>query len=69
MVEKSTKTIVLSGEHELDADELAFYKAQTKIQDDEEVKNHIAAVQAKALKVFPYNSIKRLGYVVTDYAM
>ena len=61
---KVTKTINLSEEYELDADELAFFKAQTKIQDDEEVKSHIAAVQAKALTVHPYPCIKKLGYVV-----
>ena len=65
MVETPTKIIDLSDEYELDADELAFFKAQTKIQDDEEVKSHIATVQAKALKVYPYPCIKRMGYVVT----
>ena len=65
MVETPTTIINLSEEYELTVDELAFFKAQTKIQDDEELKSHIVAVQAKALKVFPYPCIKRLGYVVT----
>ena len=69
MVETPTTITNLSEEYELTVDELAFFKAQTKIQDDEEVKSHIAAVKAKALKVFPYPSIKRLGYVVPAYAI
>jgi hypothetical protein len=59
------ETIKFEDEYELDADELAFYKAQTKIQGDEELKTHIAAVQANALQVFPYPCIKMLGYAVT----
>jgi hypothetical protein len=59
-----TETIKFHGD-ELDADELAFFKAQTKIQDDDELKSHITAVQAKAYKFYPYPCIKRLGYVVT----
>ena len=69
MGETPTEIINLSTEFELNVDSLAFFKAQTKIQDDDEVKSHIAAVKAKALKVFPYPSIKRLGYVVSAYAI
>jgi hypothetical protein len=65
MVETVTETIKFEDKYELDADELAFYKAQTRIQGDEELKSHIAAVQANALEVFPYPCIKRLGYVIT----
>ena len=69
MVETPTKIINLSDEYELSVDELAFFKARTKIHDDDELKSHIAAIQAKASKVFPYPCIKRLGYVVTAYVM
>ena len=69
MIETPPGIINFSDEFELNADSLAFFKAQTKIQDDEEVKSHIAAVQAKASKVFPYPSIRRLGYVVTADAI
>jgi hypothetical protein len=68
MVEAPTEIIHLS-EYELNGDKLAFFKAQSKIQDDEEVKSHIAAVQAKASAVHPYPCIKRLGYVATVYVM
>jgi len=65
MVEKPTETVDFSDEYELDADELAFFKAQTKIQDDVELKNHIAAVRAKAYAFYPYPCIKRLGLKIT----
>ena len=41
----------------LNEDELAFFKAQTKIDDEEELKNHISAVQAKAYSIYPYRCI------------
>ena len=63
MVEIPTETIKIHND-ELDADELAFFKARTKIQDDDELRSHIATVEAKALKVYPY-PVKRSGYVVT----
>ena len=65
MAEKPTETIDLSDEYELNADEFAFFKAQTKIHDDEELKNHIAAIRTKAYTFYPYPCIKRLGYVMT----
>jgi hypothetical protein len=64
MVEIPTEIIYLSDEYEIDADVLAFFKAQTNIQDDEELKGHMAAIQAKAYQVFPYPCIKTMGYVV-----
>ena len=45
MGETPTEIINLSTEFELNVDSLAFFKAQTKIQDDDEVKSHIAAVK------------------------
>ena len=65
MVDKPTETMDLSDEYELDADELAFFKAQTKIQDEEELKSHITAVRTRAYKIYPYPCIKTLGYVMT----
>jgi hypothetical protein len=62
MVEMPTETIKF--DYELDADELTFFKAQTKIQDDEELKTRIAAVQAEAYKVYPYHCVMSMGYVV-----
>ena len=63
MVEIPTETIKIHDDN-LDADDLAFYKARTKIQDDDELERHISAVEAKALKVYPY-PVKRSKYVVT----
>jgi hypothetical protein len=65
MVEIPTEIISLSDQYELIADELVFFKAQTKIQDDEELKNHIVVVRDKAFKIYPYPCIKRLGYGMT----
>ncbi|KAF7375029.1 hypothetical protein MSAN_00389000 [Mycena sanguinolenta] len=46
-----------------DPDELAFLKQQTRIQDEEELKVHVFAVQKKAYKVCPYPCIRRFGFV------
>lgn len=37
--------------YHLDPDELEFFKVQTGIQDEEELKEHIIAIQAEAWKV------------------
>ena len=49
----------------LTEDELAFFKTQTKIGDNDELKNHIFAVRAKAQGVFPYGCISR--FMFTKY--
>ena len=46
----------------LTKDELAFFKAQTGIDDEEELKNHIFAIQAKAYSVFPYPCIRNFMF-------
>ncbi len=46
----------------LTEDELAFFKAQTRIDDDEKLKDHIFAVQAKAHSVYPYTCIRRFAF-------
>jgi hypothetical protein len=43
--------------YKLDADEKAFFKEQTGIVDDEELKRHIIRVQREAYAVFPYPCI------------
>ncbi|EIW83297.1 hypothetical protein CONPUDRAFT_152322 [Coniophora puteana RWD-64-598 SS2] len=50
--------------YRLTADEASFYKAQTGITDDDELKKHIMAVQAKAYQVFPYSCIRSFGFSV-----
>ncbi|TDL28238.1 hypothetical protein BD410DRAFT_782209 [Rickenella mellea] len=42
----------------LDSKELNFFKSQTGINNDEELKAHIFAVQAKAFAVYPYPCIQ-----------
>jgi hypothetical protein len=49
----------------LTEDELAFFKAQTGIDDDEKLKDHIFAIQAKAHNVYPYPCIRR--FMFTKY--
>ncbi|KAJ7467478.1 hypothetical protein FB451DRAFT_1352474 [Mycena latifolia] len=46
----------------LDPAELAFLKAQTGVQDDEELKAHVLALQKKAYEVYPYPCIRRFGF-------
>ena len=60
-------TDVLGSEETLSLteDDLAFFKVQTRIDDDDELKNHIFAVQAKAYGVFPYSCISR--FMFTKY--
>ncbi|KAF8638313.1 hypothetical protein AX17_002333 [Amanita inopinata Kibby_2008] len=49
--------------YSLDDDELAFFKSQTGIDDDEQLKNHILAVQAKAYQVYRYPCIRRFSFI------
>ena len=46
----------------LTEDELTFFKAQTRIDDDEKLKEHIFAVQAKAHSIYPYSCIRRFKF-------
>ncbi|KAG2342482.1 hypothetical protein BDR05DRAFT_964090 [Suillus weaverae] len=52
----STPTVDTSL-YSLSSEEAAFFKAQTGIDDDEDLKRHILEVQAKAYKVVPYPCI------------
>ncbi|PBL03853.1 hypothetical protein ARMGADRAFT_1095995 [Armillaria gallica] len=49
--------------YELAEDETAFFKAQTGIQDDAALKNHILTIQEEAYKVQPYPCIRRFAFV------
>lgn len=40
-----------------------FFKAETGIQDDIQLKNHILAIQDEAYKIYPYPCIRRFGFV------
>ncbi|KAI0053446.1 hypothetical protein FA95DRAFT_1481572 [Auriscalpium vulgare] len=46
----------------LDAEESAFFKSQTGIQDDNELKNHLLEIQAAAYAVHPYPCIRRFAW-------
>ncbi|KAM6503843.1 hypothetical protein JOM56_000786 [Amanita muscaria] len=48
--------------YSLDEEELAFFKSQTGIDDEAELKEHVLAIQAKAYKVFPYPCIRRFMF-------
>ncbi|KAG7448619.1 uncharacterized protein BT62DRAFT_717960 [Guyanagaster necrorhizus] len=43
-------------------DEVVFIKSQTGIDDDEELKRHILAIQEEAYKLEPYPCIRRFGF-------
>jgi len=49
--------------YDLTDQERAFFKQQTGIQDDDELKTHILQVQAEAYKVHPYPCIRRFHFV------
>jgi len=46
----------------LDNDELAFFKETTGIHDEQELKDHICAVQAEAYAVWPYPCIRNFNF-------
>ncbi|KZT06627.1 uncharacterized protein LAESUDRAFT_743246 [Laetiporus sulphureus 93-53] len=46
----------------LDENELAFFKTQTGIQDENELEQHILGIQADAYKVHPYNCIRLFAF-------
>jgi SHS2 domain-containing protein len=48
--------------YNLDAEETAFYKAQTRISDDDALRHHIVAVQRDAYAVHPYPCIHRFAF-------
>jgi hypothetical protein len=52
--------------YSLTAEESAFFKSQTGIEDDDELKEHILAIQAKAYKVFQSSSIS-LSITLTTF--
>ncbi|KAL0954797.1 hypothetical protein HGRIS_003744 [Hohenbuehelia grisea] len=49
--------------YNLEEDEADFFKTQTGIEDDEELKEHILAVQAKAYKIYGYPCIRRFAFL------
>ncbi|KDQ58875.1 hypothetical protein JAAARDRAFT_33616 [Jaapia argillacea MUCL 33604] len=48
--------------YSLDEEETVFFKAETGINDEQELKAHILAIQEKAYQVFPYRCIRRLAF-------
>ncbi|KAL0954792.1 hypothetical protein HGRIS_003740 [Hohenbuehelia grisea] len=49
--------------YSLEEDEATFFKTQTGIQDDEELKKHILAVQATAYAIYGYPCIRRFAFL------
>ncbi|KAM6495368.1 hypothetical protein JOM56_008074 [Amanita muscaria] len=49
--------------YSLDEDELAFFKSETGMDDEGELKKHILTVQARAYEVFPYPCIRFFQFI------
>ncbi|KAH9858784.1 hypothetical protein C2E23DRAFT_864612 [Lenzites betulinus] len=49
--------------YSIDDEALDFMKAQTGIEDPEELKKHIMAVQAEAYAIYPYPCIRRFSFL------
>ncbi|KAI0662436.1 hypothetical protein C8Q70DRAFT_1088892 [Cubamyces menziesii] len=49
--------------YSIEGDALEFMKASTGIQDPEELKRHILAVQEEAYAIFPYPCIRRFSFI------
>ncbi|KAE9392994.1 hypothetical protein BT96DRAFT_1023274 [Gymnopus androsaceus JB14] len=48
--------------YDLDEDEKTFFKKETGIQDDAELKKHIIGVQTKAFSIYPYPCIRLFDF-------
>ncbi|TFY75585.1 hypothetical protein EWM64_g8429 [Hericium alpestre] len=48
--------------YNLNQEEVSFYKQQTGIQDDEELKQHIISVQTEAYAIFPFGCIRSFHF-------
>ncbi|KII89875.1 hypothetical protein PLICRDRAFT_159089 [Plicaturopsis crispa FD-325 SS-3] len=48
--------------YNLSPEELQFFKSQTGIEDEDALRDHIMAVQAKAYKHYPYPCIRRFAF-------
>ncbi|KAI0828239.1 hypothetical protein BC628DRAFT_1337889 [Trametes gibbosa] len=49
--------------YSIDDEGLQFMKTQTGIQDTEELKEHVIAVQEEAYAIFPYNCIRKFAFI------
>ncbi|KAG7448598.1 uncharacterized protein BT62DRAFT_889725 [Guyanagaster necrorhizus] len=49
--------------YSLSGDEAAFFKSETGIEDDDELKSHILTVQAEAYKIRPYPCIRIFSFM------
>ncbi|KIK62578.1 hypothetical protein GYMLUDRAFT_96154 [Collybiopsis luxurians FD-317 M1] len=60
----SDGTLTISPDRlSLNDDELAFYKRNTGIEDDDKLKEHIIDVARRALEIYPYNCIRTFGFL------
>ncbi|KAF8150628.1 hypothetical protein B0H34DRAFT_665445 [Crassisporium funariophilum] len=59
----ATKPKLDPAYYDLHGDELAFYKQQTGIEDDDELKKHIIKVQGSAYQVYGYPCIRRFAFL------
>ncbi|PIL24459.1 hypothetical protein GSI_14213 [Ganoderma sinense ZZ0214-1] len=49
--------------YDMDEEGLTFMKAQTGIEDEEELKKHILAIRAEGYSIFPYHCIMRFAFL------
>ncbi|KAI0639007.1 hypothetical protein C8Q77DRAFT_23362 [Trametes polyzona] len=49
--------------YSLEGEELAFFKAQTGIEDEDELRKHVVAVAREAYAVFPFPCIQRYAFI------
>ncbi|KAM5531491.1 hypothetical protein V8D89_014816 [Ganoderma adspersum] len=54
--------------YRLDEEELTFMKTQSGIEDEEELRKHVLAVQAEAYKIHPYPCIRSFGFLLCKIA-
>ncbi|KAG6373878.1 hypothetical protein JVT61DRAFT_6031 [Boletus reticuloceps] len=56
-------TVPLAAAYELSPEQATFFKAQTGIDDDDDLRSHILKVQEKAYEIFPYTCIRSLTFL------
>jgi len=56
-------TVPLAAAYGLSPEQASFFKAQTGIDDDDDLRSHILKVQEKAYEIFPYVCIRSLTFL------
>ena len=61
--DRDRKPILEPSLYHLSGENLAFFKEQTGIQDEEELKRHVFDVQAKAYEIYGYPCIRHFTFL------